>query len=237
MRIDKFLCEMEIGTRSQVKEAIKKKQVMVNGVLIQKSDIQIDPKEDKVCYKGEELTYQKYIYYMLNKPMGVVSACKDNTCETVMDLLEVARKKDLFPIGRLDKDTEGLLLITNDGDLAHRLLAPGKHVDKRYLVGLNHPLTQHDVELLEQGVDIGDDKRTMPANVNIISDCTIELTIREGRFHQVKRMLKAVSNEVTTLKRVYFGGISLDLDLKPGEYRELTQEEVLKLKNQKEKTD
>ena len=166
------------------------------------------------------------MYYMLNKPQGVVSATQDNTCKTVLDILDVDCKKDLFPVGRLDKDTEGLLLITNDGELAHKLLSPKKHVDKTYLVGIARKLSTEDIEKLELGVDIGEKHLTQPAKVEVISDTEIKLTIHEGKFHQVKRMLKAVDNEVLTLKRVSFGGLKLDETLKTGEYRELTEQEI-----------
>lgn len=232
MRLDKFLCEMNIGTRSQVKDYIKKGLVTVNDQTAKKPEIHVDPENDKIAFRGEVLNFQEFYYFMLNKPQGVVSATRDNREKTVLDLLPVKRE-DLFPVGRLDKDTEGLLLITNDGPLAHELLSPKKHVDKTYLVTIRKKLTNEVKYKLEQGVDIGDEKPTMPACVEILSDKQIYLTIREGRFHQVKRMLQAVGNEVLALKRVSFGGIALDENLKPGECRELTAEEVLALqKNQ-----
>lgn len=231
MRLDKFLCEMNIGSRSQVKTYVKQGQVTVNGVTAKNADRKIDESKDIVTYNGEVLRYQKYHYYMLNKPQGVVSATQDNVSKTVLDLLPYEKRKNISPVGRLDKDTEGFLLLTDDGDLAHRLLAPAKHVDKRYLVQLTSPLSDAACKALEKGVDIGEDSLTQPARVERLSDTEsqILLTIHEGKFHQVKRMLKAVGNEVTALKRVNFGALALDENLKPGEYRELTNEEVILL--------
>ena len=226
MRLDKFLCEMNIGTRSQVKTYVKQGQVTVNDSVVKSPDIKIDENSDIVMFKGKLLSYQKYYYYMLNKPAGVVSATRDNTADTVVSLLGDAKRDDIFPVGRLDKDTTGLLLLTNDGDLAHMMLSPKKHVDKVYRVSLAHPLNTMDVERLEQGVDIGEESDTLPAKVEIIEDLTILLTIREGKFHQVKRMLQAVDNQVMALERVSFGPLRLDDSLQPGKFRELTEDEV-----------
>lgn len=226
MRLDKFLCELNIGTRSQVKAYLKQGLVTVNGSVVKKPEEKVDETSDTITFKGKLLKYQPFVYYMLNKPKGVVSATQDNTCKTVLDLIESDRKKDLFPVGRLDKDTEGLLLITNDGELAHNMLSPKKHVDKTYLVGIAHALKSDDIQALEKGVDIGEDKLTLPAKVKVVSEKEILLTIHEGKFHQVKRMLQAVSNEVVALKRVTFGALTLDDNLKTGKYRELTLEEI-----------
>lgn len=226
MRLDKFLCELNIGSRSQVKDLIRKGTVTVNGTVVKTPDLKIDENSDLVTVKGEPLSYHKFVYYMLNKPQGVVSATKDNTADTVLKLIPDKTTKNLFPVGRLDKDTEGLLLITNDGELSHRLLSPKKHVDKTYLVGIRTGLSPEDVKRLEEGVDIGDEKPTAPAKVNILSDKQITLTIHEGRYHQVKRMLFAVGNEVVTLKRIQFGPLSLDETLLPGECRPLSDREV-----------
>lgn len=231
MRLDKFLTEMEIGSRSQVKTYIKKGLITVNGLVCKDSDFKLDENIDIVSYAGETLSYQKFRYYILNKPKGVVTATKDAKDKTVMDLLENVRKTDLSPVGRLDKDTEGLLLITNDGALAHALLSPKKHVDKVYRVSLAKPITKEETEQLEAGVDIGDDSITMPAKVEMVHNTEILLTIHEGRFHQVKRMLKAVGNEVVDLKRESFGCLTLEESLKSGTFRELTIEEVNKLKD------
>ena len=230
IRLDKFLCEMEIGTRSQVKDIVKKGMVSVDGEVVKKADYKFDETAAKVCVNGKELPYQKFYYYMLNKPQGVVSATIDNHDKTVLDLLKDAPGKDLFPVGRLDKDTEGLLLITNDGELSHNLLSPKKHVDKTYLVETKVAVTEEMIHKLEQGVDIGEEQLTLPAKAERIEDKKIELTITEGKFHQVKRMLKAVNNEVIYLKRLSMGSLKLDDTLALGEYRCLTDNEVLELK-------
>ena len=226
MRLDRFLCEMNIGTRSQAKAAIRQGLVTVNGLVARDAGLKVDELSDRVCFQGQVLNYRKFVYYMLNKPAGVVSATQDNTADTVVSLLGDDTLKDIFPVGRLDKDTTGLLLLTNDGELAHRLLSPKKHVDKVYRVTIEHPLLEEEKCKLEQGVDIREENLTLPAKVKVVSDSEIFLTIHEGRFHQVKRMLSAVNNRVLALERVGFGGLVLDESLKPGEYRELTKQEV-----------
>ncbi len=230
IRLDKFLCEMGIGTRSQVKDMVKKGMVSVNGEVVKKADYKFDETAATVSVNGKEISYQKYYYYMLNKPQGVVSATIDNHDKTVLDILKDAPGKDLFPVGRLDKDTEGLLLITNDGELSHNLLSPKKHVDKTYLVETKENITEKMVIQLKEGVDIGEEKLTLPAQVNVLEDKKLELTIMEGKFHQVKRMLKAVDNEVIYLKRLSMGSLRLDEKLALGEYRSLSEEEILELK-------
>ncbi len=229
MRLDKFLCEMNVGSRSQVKAKVRQGLVTVNGLVAKDADLKIDELGDVVCVQGQRLRYQRFVYYMLNKPEGVVSATHDNTAETVVSLLGAERREDIFPVGRLDKDATGLLILTNDGGLAHRLLSPKRHVDKVYRVTVEHPLSARDVYSLETGVEIGDEKPALPAMVEAVSDREILLTIHEGRFHQVKRMLLAVDNQVLALKREGFGGLALDECLKPGEYRELTKQEVDRL--------
>ena len=188
MRLDKFLCDNNIGTRSQVKEYIKKGQVAINGQTVKKPETKVNEDTDIVICQGKEIHYQKYVYYMLNKPEGVVSATNDNTAPTVVSLLTVPEQKELFPVGRLDKDTTGLLLLTNDGALAHDLLSPKKHVDKTYRVRPEKPLSAEDIHRLESGLEIGDDKPTSPAKAVLTEDGDLLLTIHEGRFHQVKRM-------------------------------------------------
>ncbi|MCM1189073.1 MAG: 16S rRNA pseudouridine(516) synthase [bacterium] len=206
---------------------IRRGQVSVNGETARKADQKLREGADLVCVQGEEVCYRKYVYYMLNKPAGVVSAVTDNTAGTVVELLrQEDRQRGLFPVGRLDKDTEGLLLLTNDGGLAHRLLSPGRHVDKAYLVTPGHELGEQDILRLEQGVEIGEDRPTLPGKVTPLEDGKILLTIHEGKFHQVKRMLQAVDNRVLALKRTSFGGLKLDERLSPGEYRPLTEREV-----------
>lgn len=234
MRLDKFLCDMQIGTRSQARELIKKGLVSVNGALVKNPDFKLDEKKDTVTYMGQSLIYQNLYYYMLHKPAGVVTATKDNHEPTVMSLLSDACGKDLFPVGRLDKDTEGLLLVTNDGELAHNLLSPRKHIEKTYYTECIGSLSADKIELLEKGVDIGDEERTHPAKVKLItqSDCSyiMELTITEGRYHQVKRMVQAVGGSVTYLKRLSMGTLSLDPGLPKGSYRPLTEKEISDLK-------
>ena len=226
MRLDKFLCEMKIGSRSQVKTYIRQGVVTVNGTVIYIPETQIKESEDEVCFRGEILRYCQYVYYMLNKPKGVVSATRDHTAQTVVSLLGECQREDIFPVGRLDKDTVGLLLLTNDGDLAHRMLAPKKHVEKTYRVRVSHPLAKDEICRLEQGLDIGDENPTLPAKVEMEQDKVLLLTIHEGRYHQIKRMLQAVGNQVLELERIAFGCLILDKDLKPGEYRALTQAEI-----------
>lgn len=227
MRLDKFLCEMNTGTRTQVKDLVRQGLVTVNGVVEKCADRKIDENKDNICLRGMLLSYSRFVYYMLNKPQGVVSATEDRLSKTVIELLkEEDRRPGLFPAGRLDKDTEGFLLLTNDGELAHRLLSPAKHVDKAYLVTTEKPLSPEAVFLLTQGVDIGEKKPTLPATVEVLEENRLLLTIREGKYHQIKRMLQAVGNQVTALKRVSFGGVLLDGELLPGEYRRLTKQEV-----------
>lgn len=232
LRLDKYLAEMNLGTRSEVKKLITKGQIQVNGTIVKKPEFKLDPISDRVQYQDREITYVTYEYYMLNKPSGVISATEDKRDTTVIDLIESRQRKDLFPVGRLDKDTEGLLLITNDGALAHRLLSPKKHVDKTYYAKICGEVTKEDIEIFEKGVCIGDEKLTLPAKLVILksgAESEIELTIQEGRFHQVKRMFQAVGKEVVYLKRLSMGGLSLDPSLKPGEYRKLTKEEMEQL--------
>ncbi len=234
MRLDKFLCEMNIGTRSQVKALLKQGLVSVNGQTAVKPDLQINTTVDQVTYRGEVLFYEEFVYYMLNKPAGVVSATEDNHDRTVIDLLreELVTNlvNDIFPVGRLDKDTEGLLLLTNDGDLAHRLLSPRKHVEKTYYVQIEKELSPEDLQALEAGVDIGEDQYTLPARVSVLSEREIRLTITEGKFHQVKRMLRAVDNQVLYLKRLSMGTLVLDETLEKGQFRRLHAAELQKLK-------
>ncbi len=230
MRLDKFLCELNIGTRSQVKAFLKQGLVTVNDIVVKSPDTKINEETDCIKYKDKELKYAKFVYYMLNKPQGVVSATNDNTAQTVVSLLGENYRPDIFPVGRLDKDTTGLLLLTNDGELAHKLLSPRKHVGKTYCVTVKKPLSKEDIKVLEQGVDIGEDNLTLPAKVEVLGDEEILLTIYEGKFHQVKRMMIAVDNQVLALKRISFGSLTLDSMLKEGEYRPLTETETAGLR-------
>lgn len=230
LRLDKFLCEMNIGSRSQVKTYLKQRLVTVNGGIVLKPETKIDEEKDTVAFKGEALCYKKYVYYMLNKPQGVVSATEDKQCRTVTGLLKDTGYHGLFPVGRLDKDTEGLLILTNDGVLAHNLLSPKKHASKVYYVMLEKELGREAAERLEKGVDIGERRLTLPAKVELLDAKSIHLTITEGKFHQVKRMLQAVDNRVIFLKRVAMNGLWLPDSLPAGHYRELTEDELSLLK-------
>lgn len=226
IRLDKFLCDCNLGTRSQIKKDIKDGQVSVNNSVVRRPEQKVNEKEDKVYYRGQLCVYEKYVYYILNKPADVVSATEDKRERTVLDLFGDDRRDDLFPVGRLDKDTEGLLLITNDGTLAHELLSPVKHVEKEYECHLAYPFNEEQKTRLEQGVDIGEKALTKPAVVRILDEKRITLTITEGKFHQVKRMLHAVGNEVVYLKRLRMGSLKLDSELPTGAYRRLTEEEA-----------
>ena len=238
MRLDKFLANSGIGTRKEVKEIIKKKKISVNGVFVKDGKIHIDENKDVIKYENKVVGYKPFVYIMMNKPAGVISATEDNCHKTVIDLLnDEYRTYDIFPVGRLDIDTEGLLLLTNDGILSHNLLSPKKHVDKKYHVKIAKPLSENDVKTLENGIKLEENFVTKKAKVEVISenlhengDNQIYITISEGKFHQVKRMFKAVNNEVLYLKRVKMGNLSLDENLKLGEYRELTEEELDGLK-------
>lgn len=232
MRLDKFLSNAGEGSRSQVKILIKKGQVSVNGIKAKSGDDVIDENTDEIVCQGKKISLIKYRYFMLNKPAGVVSATEDNLDKTVLDCLTKEDARDMFPVGRLDKDTTGLMLLTNDGELSHNLLSPRKHVDKTYYVTCEKMVTEEQMEALRKGVDIGDDKITLPALAKLGKQSNeLYLTIREGRFHQVKRMLQAVGNKVTALKRLGMGSLKLDDALKPGEYRPLTVEELQDLKS------
>lgn len=235
IRLDKYLADMGIGTRQEVKKYMKQGRVAIDGEIVKKPEIKVDTDKSKVYFDGKEVAYAEYEYYMLHKPAGVISATEDNHCETVIDLIESKKRKDLFPVGRLDKDTEGLLLITNDGALAHRLLSPKKHVDKCYYAKIQGKVTQEDVEAFAKGVNIGTEEAeewTMPGELVIVNSgeiSEIRLTIQEGKFHQVKRMFQAVGKEVIYLKRERMGTLILDESLAPGDYRELTDEELKNL--------
>lgn len=233
IRLDKFLASAGAGTRSEVKTMIRKGQVAVNGEICKKAETKVNAETDRVTVNGGLVQYLKYEYYLLHKPAGCVSATNDNVHQTVMDYIVSDRKKELFPVGRLDLDTEGLLLITNDGDLAHRLLSPAKHVEKTYYAKIDGEVTEKDVKQFLTGVDIGEEKLTRPAELRILSSgvqSEIELTICEGKFHQVKRMFHAVGKEVTYLKRISMGGLVLDASLEKGQFRTLTKEEIEGLK-------
>ena len=235
IRLDKLAADVGIGTRVEVKKMIRKGLFKVNGIVIKIPDYKVNA-EDVISYLNHEFQYQKNVYYMLHKPAGVVSAREDRRDKTVLDLLNGAYTKDVFPVGRLDKDTEGLLLLTNDGQLAHDLLSPKKHVDKTYFARIQGAVTTTDIIVFEQGLDIGEKKLTMPATLRILKSgdiSEVEVVIREGKFHQIKRMFHALDKEVIYLKRIQMGTLSLDSKLELGNYRELTTEEISKLKGHK----
>lgn len=235
-RLDKVLSNLGYGTRKEVKYMVKKSMIEVNDVVVKDSGLAIEPEKCKIKVNGEEVNYRKYIYIMMNKPSGVISATFDNYDKTVIDLLdEEYRIFDPFPVGRLDKDTEGLLLITNDGELNHRLISPKWHVDKKYYAEVNKPVSDDDVNAFSQGIVLDDGYKCLPGKLNIIKSAEngseVEVIIHEGKFHQVKRMFESLGKEVVFLKRTNFGPLKLDSALKEGSYRELSQEEVSILKD------
>lgn len=227
MRLDKFLSETGTASRSESRKAARTGGISVNGAVIYDTAVHINPEEDEVSYMGTRIVYRKYIYLMLNKPEGVVSATDDDTERTVLDLLpDKYRKMGLFPCGRLDKNTTGLLILTNNGALAHRLLSPKCHVEKTYRFTCERPLTDADCELLRRGVDIGEKSSTLPAKLMLFSDRSGEITVTEGKYHQIKRMFQAVCNKILSLERISFAGIPLDSALARGGWRELTAAEA-----------
>lgn len=233
MRLDKFLANMGFGTRKEVKKLLKTGAVRVNEQIVKDAKLHIQVDQDTVIVNGEEIEYKEFIYLMMNKPKGVISATEDSKDETVVDLLELDDARyEPFPVGRLDKDTEGFVLLTNNGKLAHELLSPKKHVPKTYYALISGMVTEEDVLKFKQGVTLDDGYETKPGNLVILKSgetSEIELTITEGKFHQVKRMFIAVGKKVTYLKRLTIGPLELDPSLELGEYRELTDEEVEKL--------
>lgn len=234
MRLDKLLAHCGYGSRKDVKDIIKKGFVSVNGKVEKKDKTQVNPSVDEVMVDGEVLVYEEYVYYMLNKPDGYVSATEDNVHRTVIELIDDYYRDDIFPVGRLDIDTEGLLLVTNDGQLSHQLLSPKKHCPKVYYAKIKGEVNHADVEAFKNGITIDDGYLCQSAILNILSVdngySEIEVEIYEGKFHQVKRMFIAVGKEVTYLKRIRMKNLVLDPSLKLGEYRRLTQEELDGLK-------
>ena len=231
MRLDKYLAHANLGTRKEVKALIRQSRIKVNGCVVKKEDLKINEAEDIILFDDQRIIYQKYVYYMLNKPQGVVSATTDRKDKTVLDCFDIPLRNDVFPIGRLDKDTEGLLLISNDGALAHRLLSLRYHVDKKYYVQCANEVTEEMLSKLEQVIELKDEIY-QPGRAERISSKEIYLTIQEGKYHQVKRMLHHVGNEVVYLKRVAFGPLKLDARLKAGEWRSLSEDEIKELGGQ-----
>lgn len=231
MRLDKMLSECGVASRSEVARACRKGLVLVNGSPAAKPDLQVDETTAAVTYCGTPVRYRKFVYLLLNKPSGYISATEDGSDSVVTDLLPPEyRRMGIFPCGRLDKYTVGLMLLTNDGELSHRLLAPKNHVAKSYRFTCEKPLTDADLAALEAGVDIGG-YRTKPCQIELATPCEGTITITEGKYHQIKRMLETVGNKITFLERVTFGGIALPRDLARGEWRELTNQELELLKN------
>jgi 16S rRNA pseudouridine516 synthase len=241
MRIDRLLCELNMGSRNEVKQLLKKGLISVNGEIVRKPETKVDELSAVVSCQGKEYRYRKFVYYMMNKPAGTVSAREDSLSRTVLDVLKECLSeqcggnlsgiplKDISPVGRLDKDTVGLLLLTNDGEMAHRLLSPKKHVIKQYYVETDLPVTKEAADALRHGVDIGEEKLTREAGIEILDEKKCLISITEGKYHQVKRMFQALGLQVMYLKRLSMGSLRLDENLPEGGVRELTREEVLDL--------
>ena len=235
-RLDKIVSNLGYGSRKEVKALVKKGLIEVDGVVVKDNGMAIDPETAVIRINGEEITYRKYIYLIMNKPAGVISATHDNREETVVDLLEIDHQVfNPFPVGRLDKDTVGLLLLTNDGDLNHKLISPKWHVDKVYFAKIDKEVTEEDVKEFKKGIKLDDGYVCKEAKLEILSaseeGSEIKVTIQEGKYHQVKRMFEAVGKKVVYLQRIEFGGLKLDEEgLEEGEYRELTKEELVILK-------
>ncbi|HAC5794637.1 TPA: rRNA pseudouridine synthase [Listeria monocytogenes] len=232
MRLDKLLSHTGFGSRKEVKPLLKSGAVVVNGTIQKDSKTQVNPDKDQITVHGTPVVYQEFVYFILHKPQNVVSATEDNVSETVIDLLaQEDTLTDPFPVGRLDKDTEGLLIITNDGTLAHNLLSPKKHIDKTYYAKIDGDVTAADVEAFAAGIELDDGYTCKPASLEIITPNEINVTIQEGKFHQVKRMFAARGKTVSYLKRISMGNLQLDESLELGEYRPLTEAELAILQN------
>ena len=231
MRLDKCLADCGLGTRSEVKSLLKAKRITVNGKVVTNGKVQVNPETDEILFDGEKIQYEEFVYIMMNKPKGVVSATEDNLHKTVLDLIDpVYFKKGVFPVGRLDIDTHGLLLLTNDGELAHRLLSPKKHVTKIYQARVEGVMTAEDAAAFEKGIVLSDGTECMPARLDILStaqdESIVQIHLKEGKFHQVKRMVKAFGKTVVDLQRLTMGPLKLDESLALGESRPLTEEEL-----------
>lgn len=233
MRLDKVLAHYGIGSRKEVKNYIRKGFVTINNQVIKKDDFKVDIEHDKIVFDGEDIVYKEFVYLMLNKPANYISATKDNVHPTVLELIFGYENYDLFPVGRLDIDTEGLLLISNDGDFAHKLLAPSRNHGKLYYARINGVVNESDVKSFKEGIVIEQGYACKPANLKILStsdtQSEIEVEIFEGKFHQVKKMFLAIGKEVKYLKRIQIRDLKLDTALKNGEFRELTAQELVDL--------
>ena len=239
MRIDKFLSVTGTATRTEAKKAIRSKAVTVNGVAAKSSDMHIDPLKDEIVFFGETIVYREHTYIMMNKPDGVVSATEDGRDKTVIDLLPLNIQSDkLFPCGRLDKNTLGLMLITDDGELAHELLSPRSHVSKSYRFKAAEPILPEDAKRFEKGLTLADGYVTLPAKIELTGNGDEGvITLKEGKYHQIKRMLGALNNKIIYLERITFGTLTLDESLARGEWRFLTEKEIDDLKQHKNKFD
>ena len=234
MRLDKYLCQCLGISRKEAKEKIKSGQAAVNGETVKRPEYKVCPGQDQTICQGEELSYEPFHYLMLYKPQGVVSATKDPAEKTVIDLIEEPYRKKLFPVGRLDKDTEGLILLTDDGELAHNLMSPRKHVAKTYYAEVSGNMGEAEIAAFAGNLDIGGGETARPAILEVLDASEevsrVRITITEGKFHQIKRMVKAVGSEVLFLKRLTIGPLTLQDDLSAGSYRKLTKEEIQQLK-------
>ena len=231
MRLDKCLADCGLGTRSEVKSLLKAKRITVNGKVVTNGKVQVNPETDEILFDGEKIQYEEFVYIMMNKPKGVVSATEDNLHKTVLDLINpLYFKKGVFPVGRLDIDTNGLLFLTNDGELAHRLLSPKKHVTKIYQARVEGVMTEEDAVAFEKGIVLSDGTECMPARLDILSttqdESIVQIHLKEGKFHQVKRMVKACGKTVVDLQRLTMGPLKFDESLALGESRPLTEEEL-----------
>jgi len=230
VRVDKILSELGFGSRQEIKKYVKAGKIRINDNIVKKPEEKLNSEVDKLFFEGKEVEVEEFETFILYKPAGYVCATKDNVHKTVIELID-SKRKNIVPVGRLDLDTEGILILTNDGDLNHRLVSPSSHVDKTYYAIFEGELNENAVEMTKNGLDIGEGEVSKPAKLEIISSNEIMLTIHEGKFHQVKRMVKALGGEVTYLKRVAFGGLRLDdLKLKKGESRKITEIEMEMLK-------
>ena len=235
MRIDKFLSNMGVASRTESSKAARQGLILVNGVAVKKADIHIDPEKDVITYCGRKIEYRKYTYILMNKPDGVVSATEDGKDKTVIDLLpEELQKLNLFPCGRLDKHTLGLVMLTDDGDLAHRLLSPKHHVKKKYYFESKFPLTEEEIAYLQKGATLEDGYITKPSEIELFDNKQSgHITLVEGKYHQIKRMLESVNNKITYLERITFGPLVLDENLERGQWRFLTDTEIKRLEEHK----
>ena len=235
MRIDRFLGVTGQATRTEAKKLIRSGAVTINGVAVRSADAKLDPEKDRVLFCGREVIYRKYTYILMNKPQGVVSATEDGKDKTVIDLLpDDIRKTDLFPCGRLDKNTLGLMLITDNGDLAHRLLSPKSHVEKKYYFKSKFPVSDEDAQRFENKLVLEDGYETKPAKIRLEGNRDEGvITLVEGKYHQIKRMLEAINNKITYLERISFGPLTLDTSLERGQWRYLTEDEIAALEAHK----